>query len=93
MALSCPLSVLVHKPAKKGLSQYSAVLTSHLANNSNILPDLNAFISGIVVAGYSPIGSSDRPSGFVRKDDPVVLSEPVLKKIAEKHNTTVALVR
>ena len=54
---------------------------------------MSHWISGIVVAGYSPLGSSDRPSGFVGKDDPVVLNEPVLKKIAEKHNTTVALVR
>ena len=69
------------------------MLTSRLVNNSNILLDLNAFFSGIVVAGYSPLGSSDRPSGFVRKDDPIVLTEPVLKKIGEKHNTTVALVR
>ena len=78
---------------KEFTSQYSAVLTSRLVNNSNVLLDLNAFISGIVVAGYSPLGSSDRPSRFVREDDPVVLTEPVLKKIAEKHNTTVALVR
>ena len=83
-----------HKRAKrKELNQYSAVLTSRLVNNSNSLLNLNAFISGIVVAGYSPLGSSDRPSGFVGKDDPIVLTEPVLKKIAEKHNTTVALVR
>jgi len=63
-----------------------------LVNNRNILFDLNVLISGIVVAGYSPLGSNDRPKGMIRKDDPVVLNEPVLKKIADKHNTTVALV-
>ena len=30
-------SILVHKPAKKELGQYPAILTSHLVNNPHIL--------------------------------------------------------
>jgi len=34
-------SVLVHKLAKKELSQYQAILTSHLVNNPYILPTMH----------------------------------------------------
>ena len=42
------------------------------------------------MTAYSPLGSPDRP--FVDKDAPVVLDNPLLQKIADKHKTTIALV-
>ena len=43
-----------------------------------------------MLTAYSPLGSPDRP--FVGKDEPVVLDNPLLRKIADKHKTTIALV-
>ena len=51
---------------------------------------LRVFIPGIVLAAYSPLGSPDRP--FVNQDDPMLLDNPVLKKVADKHKSTPALV-
>ena len=50
-----------------------------------------AFISGIVIAAFSPLGSPERPLPN-KEAQPVLLNDPVLKKIADKHKTTVALV-
>ena len=47
--------------------------------------------SGIVASAFAPLGSPGRPIPRPNPD-PVVLNEPVLKKIADKHKTTVALV-
>ena len=46
--------------------------------------------AGIVFEAYAPIGSPGR----MNKDDsdPVVLDNPVIKEIAEKHNATPAQV-
>ena len=39
---------------------------------------------------YSPLGNPGRPS--VGADDPVVMEDPVVKEIAEKHKATPAQV-
>ena len=104
-SISVALSCLVCVPPREELRGRSAgsfpeqrlviepnIQATSVVNNRDVLFDHNVLISGIVVAGYSPLGSNDRPKGMIRKDDPVVLNEPVLKKIADKHNTTVALV-
>ncbi|XP_044178551.1 aldo-keto reductase family 1 member B1-like isoform X2 [Acropora millepora] len=56
-------------------------------------PELFKFCNskGILLTAYSPLGSPDRPFGDKSKE-PVLLQNPVLLKIAEKHNTTSALV-
>jgi len=47
------------------------------------------------VTAYSPLGSADRPESFYpnKATEPILLENPVLKTIAEKHNTSTALVR
>ena len=54
---------------------------------------LNVLFSttGILVAAYSPLGSPDRPYSN-KEAQPVVLNDPVLNKIAEKHKCSAALV-
>ena len=42
------------------------------------------------MTAYSPLGSPDRP--YFNKDEPILLNNPLLKKIADKHKTTIALV-
>lgn len=43
---------------------------------------------GITFTAYGPLGSPERPN--VNPNDPVLLQEPKLKEIAEKHNKTPA---
>lgn len=52
----------------------------------------SSFITGIALTAYSPLGSPDRPASN-KESEPIVLNNPVLQKIADKHNTTIALVR
>jgi len=40
--------------------------------------------NGIVLTAYSPLGSGDRPDGMRRPDEPRILSDPVVVKIAEQ---------
>lgn len=44
----------------------------------------------IIVTGYSPLGSPERP--WAEKGDPTLMDNPVVVKIAKKHNKTPAQV-
>lgn len=46
--------------------------------------------NNILLTAYSPLGSSDRPKGMKKKDEPTLLDNGVLGKIAAKHQKTVA---
>lgn len=46
----------------------------------------------ILLTAYSPLGSADRPRGMKQKDEPVLLTHPVLETIAKKHEISTAQV-
>lgn len=46
----------------------------------------------IHLTGYSPLGSSDRSDAMKAENEPSLLEEPVIKRIAEKHNASPAQV-
>jgi alcohol dehydrogenase (NADP+) len=46
----------------------------------------------VLVTAYSPLGSSDRPRGMKKKDEPVLLGHPLIEKVAVKHGITGAQV-
>lgn len=46
----------------------------------------------ILLTAYSPLGSSDRPKGMKKKDEPVLLTDTVIGAIAEKHQASPAQV-
>ncbi|KAL9968667.1 hypothetical protein ACROYT_G020783 [Oculina patagonica] len=90
-----------------GISNFTAKKTKTLLETAKIVPacnqvELHPYLpqpellkfsasKGIVVTAYSPLGSPDRP-GANKDSEPVVLKNPVLQKIADKHHTTIALV-
>ncbi|XP_048463496.1 prostaglandin F synthase 2-like isoform X2 [Rhincodon typus] len=47
--------------------------------------------NNIVLVGYSPLGSSPDPKWF-NPNNPILLNDPELRKIGEKHNKTAAQV-
>ncbi|XP_068696146.1 aldo-keto reductase family 1 member A1-like isoform X1 [Montipora foliosa] len=90
-----------------GISNFTIKKTKDLLETAKIVPACNQVewhpyfpqpalkefcdSKGIVITAYSPLGSPDRP--YPNKEAlPVLLNDPVLKEIAKKHTTTVALV-
>jgi len=90
-----------------GISNFTIKKTKILLETAKIVPacnqvELHPYLpqpellqfstnKGIVLTAYSPLGSPDRPASN-KEAEPVVLNNPVLQKIADKHNTTIALV-
>jgi len=57
-------------------------------------PDLLAFADeqGIPLTAYSPLGSYDRPEEMKADDEPVLLEDPAIAEIAERHDASPAQV-
>ncbi|WP_029915284.1 aldo/keto reductase [Pelobacter seleniigenes] len=57
-------------------------------------PELFAFCkeNGILLTAYSPLGSPDRPARIKEADEPVLMKEPTIIEIAEKHQVSPAQV-
>ena len=56
--------------------------------------DMLAFCKeqGIALTGYSPLGSFDRPAGMKADDEPVLLEDPVILEVADRHGASPAQV-
>lgn len=81
-----------------GVSNFSIKKLDQLCNNAAIMPEMNQIElhpllqqndmleycgeKGIFITAYSPLGSLDRPDRVKRADDPILLENPVIKRIA-----------
>ncbi|MCI5132871.1 MAG: aldo/keto reductase, partial [Candidatus Electrothrix sp. EH2] len=48
--------------------------------------------NGVHITAYSPLGSPDRPSGLKGNDEPLLLTDPLIRQVAEQHGCTPAQV-
>jgi len=57
-------------------------------------PEMLSFAedAGIPLTAYSPLGSRDRPESMKADDEPVLLENPTIHEIAERHDATPAQV-
>lgn len=91
-----------------GVSNFSTVKLSALKTDARIQPEMNQielhpylqqprmldFCSdhAIFLTGYAPLGSADRPDRLKIENEPVLLQEPKILEIAERHGVTPAQV-
>ncbi|MEB3264055.1 MAG: aldo/keto reductase [Synechococcus sp.] len=91
-----------------GVSNFSSHKLHELLSHGRIRPEVNqverhpllqqpALVAacateGIHITAYSPLGSSDRPAGLKRADEPVLLENPVIGAIAAEHGCSPAQV-
>ena len=91
-----------------GVSNFSASKLQSLVEDADRKPELNqielhpylqqsemlAFAQdqGIHLTAYSPLGSKDRPEGMKADDEPILLEDPTIAQIAERHDATPAQV-
>jgi len=87
-----------------GLSNFNSQQIQRIIDNARIKPavlqvELHPYLNqeklvnfakerGLAVTAYAPLGSPDRP--WAAGGDPSLLDDPLVKKIAEKYNKTVA---
>jgi alcohol dehydrogenase (NADP+) len=89
-----------------GVSNFSAKKLDELKSKTSEMPEMNQvelhpylqqndlleFCSknGVHLTGYSPLGSGDRTEDMKADDEPVLMENDVIKKIAKKHNASPA---
>lgn len=91
-----------------GVSNFSTVKLEALKEDARIQPEMNQIElhpylqqpqmldfcakNDIFLTGYAPLGSADRPDRLKIENEPVLLEEPVIGHIAQRHHATPAQV-
>ncbi|WP_163338017.1 aldo/keto reductase [Desulfopila sp. IMCC35008] len=91
-----------------GVSNFSRKKLSDLTQQAHIQPEMNQVelhpylqqpgmvefcrANGIHLTAYSPLGSPDRPQQLKQPDEPILMQDPVIKRIAGKHRAAEAQV-
>ena len=91
-----------------GVSNFSIPKLDDLCRHADIAPAMNQIEihpylqqqkmlefcreKGILLTAYSPLGSGDRPKALKAADEPVLLQDPVIGQIADKHRCTASQV-
>ncbi|MEX0884226.1 MAG: aldo/keto reductase, partial [Cyclobacteriaceae bacterium] len=84
-----------------GVSNFNISKLKEVLENANVKPELNQIEShpflpqenlvrfckdnGIALTAYSPLGSTDRPKGRKKEDEPSLMGNDIIKEIARKH--------
>lgn len=91
-----------------GVSNFNVPKLQHLLDAGSVAPEMNqlemhpylqqpemlAFSQeqGIPLTAYSPLGSKDRPDGMKAADEPILLEDPTITEIADRHDASPAQV-
>lgn len=91
-----------------GVSNFSVAKLRPLVENARIKPEMNQIelhpylqqpamldfcdANGMFLTAYAPLGSSDRPARLKVDDEPILLEDPVIAGIAERHTISPAQV-
>jgi alcohol dehydrogenase (NADP+) len=91
-----------------GVSNFSVPKLRSLIDEADRTPEMNqielhpylqqpemlrfADEQSVHLTAYSPLGSKDRPEGMKADDEPILLEDPTIAKIAERHDATPAQV-
>jgi alcohol dehydrogenase (NADP+) len=91
-----------------GVSNFSVKKIQELLTTARISPAINQIerhpylaqralvdycaANNILVTGYSPLGSMDRPERLKGENEIIILEDPVISEIAKKHKATAAQV-
>jgi len=87
-----------------GVSNFNVPKLRRLMDAANHAPEMNqiemhpylqqrdmvayAQEQGLPLTAYSPLGSKDRPDGMKAADEPLLLEDPTINEIADRHDAT-----
>jgi alcohol dehydrogenase (NADP+) len=91
-----------------GVSNFSIPKLQTLLDDADHAPEMNQVelhpylqqtdlvdfcqVNDVHVTAYSPLGSRDRPEAIKREDEPVLMDDPTIHEVAERHDASPAQV-